>query len=210
MAAVTMTQVELQCRCGGMRGVADDVRPEGGNRIVCYCDDCQAFAQFLMRQGGPRDLLDDYGGTEIVQVTPAQVTLSKGHDQLRLLRLTRKGLLRWFAGCCRTPIANTAALASVPFVGLLRGFMAPPERPLDEVLGPVNGFIHTRFATGTPPRASAKVPLDVIARAARTLAGAWVRGKQRPSPFFDASNGMPVILPQVLTPAERDQLRPVA
>jgi hypothetical protein len=191
-----------------MRGVADDVRPEGGNHIVCYCDDCQAFAQFLMRQGGPNDLLDAYGGSEIFQMTPSQIALTAGEDKLRVMRLSQKGLMRWFAGCCRTPIGNTASRASVPFVGLLRSFMAPADRPLDDVLGPVLGYIQTRFATKPPPHASSKLPLGLIGRSIGLMAGAWIRGKSRPSPFFDASSGAPVILPQVLTPAERDQLRP--
>jgi hypothetical protein len=202
-----MTRVDLQCRCGTMRGVADDVRAEGGNRIVCYCDDCQAFARFLTLQGGPRDLLDPCGGTEIVQLTPAQVTITKGADRLRLMRLSQRGLMRWFAGCCRSPVANTAAVASLPFVGLARSFMAAADPALDDVLGPVLARVHTRFATKPLPHESPKVPLGLIARSVRLLGGAWLRGQQRPSPFFEASTGAPVILPQVLTPAERDQLR---
>ena len=34
------------------------------NRVVCYCDDCQAFLHYLKRA----DLLDAHGGTDIVQV----------------------------------------------------------------------------------------------------------------------------------------------
>ena len=41
------TQVSLKCRCGTLRGVATDVSPATGNRVVCHCDDCQAFARFL-------------------------------------------------------------------------------------------------------------------------------------------------------------------
>jgi hypothetical protein len=32
----------LRCRCGRMRGVANNVSPSSGFRFVCYCKDCQA------------------------------------------------------------------------------------------------------------------------------------------------------------------------
>jgi hypothetical protein len=38
---------------------------------------------------------------------------------LRLMRLSEKGLLRWYAGCCDTPLFNTMATPKVPFVGVL-------------------------------------------------------------------------------------------
>jgi len=36
------------------------------NRVVCYCDDCQAFLHHLAR----KDLFDAYGGPDIVQIAP--------------------------------------------------------------------------------------------------------------------------------------------
>ena len=31
-----------------MRGIATELSPTSGNRLVCYCDDRQAFARFLV------------------------------------------------------------------------------------------------------------------------------------------------------------------
>src|SRR6516165_11874687 len=82
----------LRCRCGYMRGVASDVSPSNGFRFVCYCKDCQAFARFLERP----DVLDPTGGTDIFQMPPTHVKLSAGTDAVRCLRLSAKGVLRWY------------------------------------------------------------------------------------------------------------------
>src|SRR5262245_25612243 len=94
----------IRCDCGAVRGVARGVSGERGNRVVCYCDDCQSFAHVLERS---EDTLDAHGGTEIFQMSPAQLEFTAGADRLACLRLTPKGLLRWYASCCRTPIGNT-------------------------------------------------------------------------------------------------------
>jgi len=62
-------QAELRCRCGEVRAVVKDPSPKTVNRVICYCDDCQAFAHQL----GRSDLLDVHGGTDVVQVAPATV-----------------------------------------------------------------------------------------------------------------------------------------
>jgi|CZKU01.1.fsa_nt_gi hypothetical protein len=213
-----MTQVHLRCRCGKLEGLATDVSPRTGNHLICYCDDCQAYAHFLERAGGRGGrsgaILDAHGGTEIFQMTPSQFQLTAGDEHLSLVKLSQKGLMRWFAGCCRTPVANTVSSARVPFVGVPRAFMesGADGNALDDALGPVIGYANARFATGEvgglPAGASSKVPLGLIGRGLRLLAGAWLAGKNRPSPFFHPSTGAPVVVPQVLTPAEREQLRP--
>ena len=95
--------VPLRCRCGRVRGVAINVSPANGFRFVCYCKDCQAFARFLDRA----DVLDSAGGTNIFHMPPGRVRLTAGTDAMRCLRFSNR-VLRWYAECCRTPIANTA------------------------------------------------------------------------------------------------------
>src|SRR4051812_24670077 len=94
--------VRLECSCGGVTGTASNVSPRTGNRLICMCDDCQAYAHHL---GRADDILDAYGGTDIFQLTPSQVVISSGRDRMRCVRLTDKGILRWYAGCCNTPMA---------------------------------------------------------------------------------------------------------
>ena len=108
----------LRCSCGHVRGVASEIAPSGGFRLVCYCKDCQRFARFL----DSADVLDAAGGTDIVQMPPGRVKLTTGIDAVRSLRFSNR-VFRWYAGCCRTPIANTASSARVPFVGLVHSFI---------------------------------------------------------------------------------------
>jgi hypothetical protein len=181
-----------------MRGVVTDVRPSNSAHAVCYCDDCQAFARWLGIDG----VMDERGGTEVVQVAPAQVRWTEGDDRLRCVRLSPKGMVRWYSGCCRTPVGNTVS-ARVPFVGLPR--LAFVELPPDAV-GPAVG-VQGRFAKGgVPPGVHARAPLGLIAHAVRMLTGWWIAGRGRPSPYFDARTGAPRAVPRVLDATERARL----
>src|SRR5262245_3209733 len=97
------SDIPLKCDCGKVRGIAAGAGPSAGLRVVCYCDDCQAYAHFLER----RDILDQWGGSDVYAMALASVRITDGADELRCVRLSLKGLFRWYAGCCRTPIGNS-------------------------------------------------------------------------------------------------------
>jgi hypothetical protein len=188
-----------------VRGVADDVSPSSGFRFVCYCKDCQAFARFLERP----DVLDVAGGTDIIQMPPARVKLTAGADALRCLRLSDKGVLRWYADCCRTPIGNTARSPRFPVIAVIHSFMAhgATGRSRDEVLGLPLCRIYERSAVGPlPPNAPAPPALGVFVHRASKILGWWARGLARPTPFFDDRTGAPLSRPRMLTPSERAAL----
>ncbi len=171
--------------------------------MVCYCDDCQAFARFLSTPG----VLDVAGGTEAIQVAPARVRITAGADQLRCVRLSSKGLHRWYTECCRTPLANTHP--RVPFVGLIHSFVDAPRdgHARDAVLGAMLCQAHARFAIGPLPQdAPPKVNLVHVWRFGRVMLGWWTRGLGRPSPFFDPRSRAPRAVPRVLEPDERAAL----
>jgi hypothetical protein len=206
--ALTLLDLPLRCRCGHVRGTASAVSPSAGFRFVCYCTDCQAFARFLERM----DVLDGAGGTDIVQVAPGRVTLSAGIDALRSLRFSNK-VFRWYAGCCRTPIANGAFTPRVPILGLIHSFISAEAKGrsrnemLDEILGPPLCRIYERSATAPlPPDAPGPPSFGLFALRARKAFGWWWRGFGRPNPFFDPSTGAPLFAPRVITPGERSAL----
>ena len=88
--------VPLKCNCGTVRGVAREVSESNGNRLVCYCDDCQYFAHFL---GRAEDILDPHGGSDIFQMAPARIEIIEGESAIACVRLTPGGLMRWYSDC---------------------------------------------------------------------------------------------------------------
>jgi Family of unknown function (DUF6151) len=191
----------LRCRCGYVRGIARGVSPSTGFRVLCYCKDCQAFARFLNRA----DILDAAGGTDIFQMPPARVKLTAGADAVRCLRLSNKGVYRWYTDCCRTPIGNTAG-PRVPLIGVIHCFMdhQADGHSRNVVLGPPLCRIYERSAVGPlPPTAPAPLSFGVFVRRAAKMFGWWMRGLARPTPFFDDSTNAPCSVPRVLMRSER-------
>ena len=84
----SMTNLSLKCKCGAVEGEISHVSPKVGNHVVCYCNDCQAFANHLSADD---DILDPWGGTEVYQTAPWHISIHKGIENIRCLRLTPKG-----------------------------------------------------------------------------------------------------------------------
>jgi hypothetical protein len=197
-------ELPLRCRCGHVRGIAPDVSPSSGFRLVCYCKDCQAFARILQRP----DVLDAAGGTDILQMPPGRSKLTAGTDALRSLRFSEK-VFRWYADCCRTPIANSAASPRFPLIGLIHSFtdFEAHGSSRDETLGRPLCRIHERSAVGplpagAPPAAS----FGILTRRASKVLGWWLRGLGRPNPVFDVHTGAPLSAPRLVAPEERAAL----
>ena len=197
-------EVELSCRCGAVHGRVKDVAPSSVNRIVCYCRDCQAY----MHQLGRSDLLDAHGGSDIVQVAPAAISFDRGTENIRGLRLSGKGLHRFYAGCCNTPLGNTVGPA-LPFVGLAAQAFAVDAQRLDAAVGAPRGRVYGQHAVGTPPPGSTAFQPKLIARLVFAMATWAFRGMGKPNPFFDSSTRQALFPLVTLSPSERDALRPL-
>lgn len=89
--------LEFQCQCGAIRGAVHESAPPTGRRLVCHCNDCQAFAHYL---GKEKLMLDDHAGTHVYQMDSSKFTISKGRDSLLASRLP--------AGRCCAGIARRA------------------------------------------------------------------------------------------------------
>jgi hypothetical protein len=196
---MTSSTIDLRCRCGEVEGLLEKATPDTVNRVVCYCDDCQAYAHYL----GRADLLDPHGGSDIVQVAPAALRFVRGADRIAGLRLTPRGLYRWYASCCKTPLGNTVG-PGIPFVGVF----AQTVQSLDRVGPPIGGILG-KFAIGTAPPGTTRPNLRLLARAIRKILGWKLRGQTWPHPFFERTTRAPIYSICVLSHDEREALRPL-
>ena len=182
-------ELQLKCSCGQVEGLAKLVNPGAGTRLACYCKHCRRFAEALECE---QPILDDWGGTEVLQLSPSQLDISKGIENIRCLRLSEKGLYRWYASCCDTPIGNTVSPA-VPFVALIHNFIVDKN-----ALGPVKAVNIQSVVDKLPPevlrtKASSAYIVKILAKVLfRKLLGGG-----KPSPFYNDS-GAPICEPRVL------------
>ena len=201
---IMRSSATLSCSCREVCGLVTDAAPNTVNRVVCYCDDCQAFLHKLDRA----DLLDDQGGTDVVQLAPASLSFVRGTERIVGLRLTPRGVYRWYASCCRMPLGNTLGPA-IPFVGVLaRAFEGETQTP-DQLFGHPIGRIFGRHAVGHPPEGSTRLNPWLLARAIRMVLGWRLRGKTWPHPFFDRTRRAPNFPLTTLSAEEREALRPL-
>jgi hypothetical protein len=197
-------QATLSCRCGAVTGHVADASPRAVNHALCYCADCQAFAHHL----GRADLLDNRGGSDVVQVAPATLRFARGLDRIRGVRLTPKGLFRWYAECCNTPLGNTVGPA-IPLVGLVTAVFETGGQTAERLFGKAHGAVNGEHAIGGPPPGSKGIPFRLILPAVFRVARWWLKGKARPNPFFDPASGKPRYPVAVLPRVDRDALRPL-
>ena len=197
----------IRCSCGSVQGTAEGVTPANTNRLLCYCDDCQAFVHYLER---PKEFLDPNGGSDVVQMSAGRIRFSEGQDKLTCVRLTKSGLVRWYSSCCNSPLGTTMPTRQIPFVGLIRSSIESTTNgsSVDEAIGPVRARVQGRFAVGNTENlgVSDKPPFGVLMRLARILLGARFRGDHLKSPYFDSQSAEPVVAPRVLSTVERQKL----
>jgi hypothetical protein len=182
----------FQCRCGAFAG---EISPGPVLHAVCYCRDCRAYAIHLGQQAA----LDGLGGTEVVATQARFVRFTRGTPRLACLSLSERGVLRWYAGCCRTPIANTTRDWRLPYVGFVHTCL---QKPLESSFPSVQMHVNTKSAKGEVP--VRRMQLFTLLGFMPRLLMARFTGSYRQTPFFTAE-GTPVARVEVLTPAERER-----
>jgi len=196
-----MAELDFSCACGAVRGVLRGPSPKTGVRYICHCDDCQAFAHFL---GTPERWLDRHGGTDVFQTAASRFEITLGAGRLACVQVTDRPLLRWYADCCRTPIANTYGAARRSFLSLILAGFDP--RACERSMGPGAGHVWTRYAVGDMGRVrQANIPA-ILWRMVSRMVSARLSGDWRRNSFFDPSTGEPVAAPRRLSKAERAAL----
>lgn len=191
-------KMPLRCRCGTVRGELETTRAY--IRATCYCKDCRAFANFLAVPG----VLDEAGGTDVIPMAPSAVHFTAGTQHVVCMSLSPKGLLRWYASCCRTPLANTPREPKLPYVGMVTTCFDATPQALDAEFGPRNRVVLNTQSATAPVKST---PIAFVTGGLRILAGVLgVRlRRERGSPFFDDS-GRPLREPEVISRERRAEL----
>ena len=192
-------QHPLRCACGAIEGFLAD--PKRANHALCYCRSCQAFAHFL---GRADEVLDAQGGSHVIQTLPKNVTFSQGAENLAAIRLTEKGLVRWYAACCMTPVGNTLATPKVSFVGVVHSVLKSDARPLEATFGRPRSCVYVATARGEPKPKEFGLGRGML-WVLKTIVGARLNGDHKRTPFFTA-DGSPVAEPQVLSAEAYEKL----
>jgi hypothetical protein len=202
----TMTKtfdVRLSCRCGKVQGSIRGITPTNCNHAVCLCDDCQLYAAFLATPG----ITDANGGTEITQVAHNQISISTGREYVACVRLYSKGMHRWYAHCCNTPLVNTMGPKSL-FGGVVHACVQESidGGSLVQALGPIRERVQGKFGKGELPAGTSRtISFRMLVHILRRFAVWAIARTYKPSTFF--SDGSPFVAPQVLNERERAQLR---
>jgi hypothetical protein len=191
----------LRCACGQVSGHIE--QPQRAGRAICYCRDCQAFARFL---GRPEQTLDAQDGTDIVATVPRFVHFTTGLQQLQCLSLSPRGLLRWYAGCCRTPIGNTPRDPKMSYVGLVHDCLSGPAADKDAAFGPPRLALNTQSARGHVAATPLPMLLAML-KILRNVVSTRLSGRYKDNPFFKPGPAEPIVPPEVLSAEQRQALR---
>lgn len=189
-----VTSLALSCACGRVRGA---LRPASPLRLVCYCDDCQAYAAWLRARMGCSVTVDEHGGQEFLQCFRADVELERGCAALLHATVLKQpsptGLVRLHATCCGAPLFCLFGPPALPLaqphvsvcLSALPELRTEAERAA--TLGPLAARLNARFATNKPldPNYHPKPvggfsPLFLATFVCRQL---WFRARRAPDPF---------------------------
>lgn len=190
----------FQCTCGQLRG--EILEPGRAMRAVCYCRDCQTYAHLLKRAAL---VLDAAGGTDVVATPASNVAITAGREHLACVSLSPRGLLRWYAACCGTPIANTPRNWKLPYVGVVHTCLHHPD-PLERTFPEVELRVNTKGAHGAVSRDTTLAGKLRFAGMVLRLTGMGLSGAYRSTPLFSAS-GEPVAAPRVAAREEVEAAR---
>ncbi len=183
--------MEISCDCGAFVAKLKAFPRNTPGRLVCYCDDCQAYAKKIRRT----DVLDQYGGTEVIPVYPKEIEIIQGIDVLKCYRLTTGGTYRWATSCCNSPILNSNP--GFPWAGIFH--TAYKNSSALSKLGEVKSRIYGKYAlNSTPFKISDKISFKDMLVVFPFIVKGKILGMDKNSPFFCTDNVTPIIKPEVL------------
>ncbi len=185
--------MKISCDCGYFKAELASFPKNTPGRLVCYCRDCQAYVKKISRA----DILDGFGGTEVVPAYPREIKILHGQENLKCYRLTEHGTYRWATSCCNSPILNTKP--GFPWAGISHTAYKSFDPNSLEVLGEVKSRIYGRDASADVPfKISNKISFgDMLVVLPFILKGKILKMSQK-SPFFENDNSTPIYEPEIL------------
>jgi len=193
---------KIQCSCGKVTGTAYNLSPSSTNHVLCPCDGCQAYAQYLDRAD---DMLDAAGNSNIFQMNPKHFKITGGQEYIACVKITPKGPLRWFANCCKTPLGNSFPKGGIPFLGVLPICIGHKGTANEVVrlVGPARATVNARH----PLSLGQKIKLWAMFVRFFSMLFSWriFDGKSW-KPFFNKATLKPIAKPVKISDTEREVL----
>lgn len=185
--------MQISCDCGDFKAELLAFPKNTPGRLACYCKDCQAFANRL----GRSDVLDEYGGTEVIPVYPSELRILQGKESLTCYRLSPEGLFRWAAHCCNSPVINSRP--GFPWLGILHtAYKSSDPASLDN-LGEIRCRVFGRDAIGKPPfEISEKLGFKAILTVLPFVIKGKLLNKGEGMELFESDGRTPISAPQLL------------
>lgn len=147
---------------------------------------------------------DAMGGAEFVATRAEHVVFEAGTEHLACLSLSEKGLLRWYAACCSTPIANTTRDWKFSYVGLIHTCLKADAASFERSFPKLQMRVNTSSARQSPQRMLLKTAAALLGFMPRVIASR-VSGSYRRTPFFASPAGSPIVEVYVLSEAETER-----
>jgi Family of unknown function (DUF6151) len=192
----------IRCQCGKFQGLIKHI--ELGTRAICYCTDCQIYAHYLQ---APDQILNRFGGTEVIAVRPKNIAIVHGSEYLSCLSLTQFGAFRFFADCCKTPICNMSRNSRTEHISVIHRCLN--HRLVAKIFDDRALHVKRKSAHGSPPK---NKPLYFIASSLyyvySILLSRISRGYQF-NPFINQENQKPIASRVILDAAELNRLKDI-
>lgn len=182
-----MNKVEIHCDCHEVKIELLNFPKSCAGRVTCYCDDCQKY----LKKIGREELMDNYGGSEIIPIHPGCFNIVEGQENLICYSLSPRGLRRWTAKCCNTPIANTTS--SLPWMGLSSAVFENSRLNREKELGEIKVRVMGKFMQGKAPfKVSQKVKLSDLFKLWPFFMKGLLFRKLKKNPLFQEDGSTPI------------------
>lgn len=174
--------IHFSCQCESFEGSLQVYQKHKGFHVYSYCCDCQGFNKTL---NSTHNKLNQNGGTELYQTRPGFYTIHKGINEVRAIKHTKKGLMRWYTACCKTQIGNTMARVKIPFIGIPVSLFKL-DCSADNVFDPIEMRALAKYARpDKTPGSHDTFPLTYRPKIIGFMLKGMIKGWAMPHPFYN-------------------------